>query len=76
MIEHDNFERTEINLYQRLIGNLMYSACGTRPDIAFAVGLLSRHNADPKKRSHSSSEESCAISEGDDVIRACVWEEI
>ena len=27
----------------------MYLACGTWPDIAFVVGLLSRHKADPRK---------------------------
>ncbi len=49
MIEHDDYEDTEIKQYQHLIGKLLYLACGTRPDIAFIVGLLSRHNADLKK---------------------------
>ena len=49
MIEHDDYEDTEIKPYQHLIGKLMYLACGTRPDIAFIVGLLSRHNTDPRK---------------------------
>lgn len=33
--------------YRHLIGNLMYLACGTRPNIAFVVGQLSHHNSDP-----------------------------
>lgn len=49
MIEHNNYEDTEIKPYQHLIGKLMYLACGIKPDIAFIVGLLNRHNADPKK---------------------------
>ena len=49
MIEHNDYEDTEIKPYQHLIGKLMYQACDTKPDIAFIVGLLSRHNADPKK---------------------------
>lgn len=48
MGEHDDYEEAELKLYQRLIGKLMYLSCGTRPDIAFVVGQLSRHNADPR----------------------------
>lgn len=34
---------TEIQLYQQIIGKLMYLACQTRPDIHFAVIHASRH---------------------------------
>lgn len=49
MIKLNNYKDIEIKPYQHLIGKLMYLACGTRPDIAFIVGLLSRHNADSRK---------------------------
>ena len=39
---------TEITAYQRLIGKLLYIACGTRPDIAFAVGCLSQQCLGPR----------------------------
>ncbi len=30
-------DKKEVKVYQQLLGSLMYVACGTRPDIAFAV---------------------------------------
>ena len=39
---------TNLIAYQCLIGKLMYLACGIRPDRAFVVGQLSRHNSDPR----------------------------
>ena len=42
-----NHQQADLTVYQRLIGKLIYLGCGTRPDIAFEVGQLSPHNADP-----------------------------
>ena len=33
--------------YQRAVGSLMYAMLGTRPDIAFAVSIVSRYSANP-----------------------------
>src|SRR5947199_4090019 len=33
--------------YQSAVGTLMYAMLGTRPDIAFAVSLVSRYAANP-----------------------------
>ncbi|GJX19014.1 hypothetical protein Tco_0221691 [Tanacetum coccineum] len=35
------------NKYAKVIGNLMYAMTCTRPDIAYAVGRLSRHTSSP-----------------------------
>lgn len=48
MLEPKNYEKADLCIYQRLVRKLIYLLCGTRPDIAFVVGQLSRHNADPR----------------------------
>ncbi len=48
MSEPGDYEKVDIKPYQRLIGKLMYLSCGTRSDIAFVVGQLSKYNLDTK----------------------------
>lgn len=50
MSESDNYDKVDLKVYQRLIRKLMYLLCGTKPDIAFTVGQLSKHNTDPRIR--------------------------
>ena len=38
---------TDVKSFQRAIGALMYPMLGTRPDLAFSVGALGRHAANP-----------------------------
>ena len=40
-------QKADERTYQRAIGQLQYLACGTRPDIAFAVGVLGRFRNQP-----------------------------
>jgi len=42
-------EPCDQKLYQSMIGSLMYAIAATRPDIAFAIGVLSRYSHDPSK---------------------------
>lgn len=37
MLDSNDYEETDFHEYQWLIDKLMYLACRTRPDIAFAV---------------------------------------
>lgn len=48
MQEEDDYEEADLKTYQRLVGKLMYLSCGTRPDIDFVVGQLSKRNSDPR----------------------------
>ena len=43
----DRASYSEINLYQRKIGSLLYAAVTTRPDIAFATSRLGRFLINP-----------------------------
>lgn len=46
----DGVDHEVVNVpYREAIGSLMYAMIGTRPDISFAVGLLSRYCEKPKK---------------------------
>ena len=45
-----NFDALETSTpYRNIVGKLMYAMVGTRPDIAFAVGYLSRFSSNPTK---------------------------
>ena len=44
------FSETETTLYRSLVGQLIHISRCTRPDIAFAVGVVSRYNQDPSNR--------------------------
>ena len=46
--ETDDDVEANLKDLQRIVGKLMYIACGTRPDIAFAVGCLSQNITDPR----------------------------
>ena len=47
---NNDLERTEMQKIPdaSTIGNLMYAQVGTRPDIAFVVGVLGRYLSDPR----------------------------
>ena len=47
----DDEEAVEQQLYQSLLGSLMYLSVCTRPDLAYAVGILARFSSKPN-RSH------------------------
>jgi hypothetical protein len=39
--------KEDVKWYQRAVGSLMYAMLGTRPDIAYAVSVVSRFAANP-----------------------------
>jgi len=42
-------EGVSLELYESAVGSLMYAMLGTRPDLAYAVGLVSQFNHSPKR---------------------------
>lgn len=49
----ENNEECDFNLYQELVGELLYIANRTRPDIAFVISYLSQYNKCPQKRHYT-----------------------
>lgn len=49
MLNTNDYEKTKFHKYQWLIGKLIYLVYKTKPDIAFAIGQLSKHNANSRK---------------------------
>jgi hypothetical protein len=48
-LEVNTFEPVDQTNYRSIIGSLMYLACGTRPDLSFAVNLLARYCNNPSE---------------------------
>lgn len=47
MPSEDQADKETISWYQSVVGSLMWPAIHTRPDIAYAVGVLSRYCSNP-----------------------------
>jgi hypothetical protein len=47
--KRDDEAACDRNLYQSMVGSLMYAMTATRPDIAYAVGAVSRYSHDPSE---------------------------
>ncbi|KAL0324815.1 UNVERIFIED_CONTAM: Retrovirus-related Pol polyprotein from transposon RE1, partial [Sesamum radiatum] len=48
MCAHEGQELEDATMYRKLVGSLIYLTL-TRPDISFAVGVMSRYLQNPKK---------------------------
>lgn len=49
MIKLNNYKEAKLQSYQHFISKSMHFIYGTRPDIVFAIGQLSKYNANPRK---------------------------
>lgn len=48
MLKDDNYEETDIKIYQCSIKKLIYLLCGTKPDIVFVIKKPNKWNTDPR----------------------------
>jgi hypothetical protein len=55
--------------YQSLIGSLLYAAMATRPDIAHAVGVLSRFNSAPNEAHMTAAKRVCRYLKGTNDLK-------
>lgn len=46
----EDYEETNLHIYQKLVRKLFYLSYGIRPDIVFEIKQLSRHNMDLRKK--------------------------
>jgi len=63
-ISPDNIEPVNPTAYRNIIGKLMYAMVGTRPDIAFAVGVLGRFASNPSKAHFKMAQHTVAYLKG------------
>ena len=49
MTDLEDYKRTDLRMYQRLVRKLIYILYGRRLYIAFVIEQLDRHNADLKE---------------------------
>ncbi|KAG5458578.1 MAG: reverse transcriptase (RNA-dependent DNA polymerase)-domain-containing protein, partial [Olpidium bornovanus] len=49
LLATNNSARVDTKRYKELVGSLLFVAMGTRPDIAFIVGYIRRHQSDPRQ---------------------------
>lgn len=48
--------KTSTDQYQKKVGSILFAAISTRPDIAFAVARLARHNLNPSEIHHKAAD--------------------
>ncbi|KJK84936.1 hypothetical protein H633G_11239 [Metarhizium anisopliae BRIP 53284] len=48
--------KKSIEVYQQKVGSILFAAISTRPDIAFAVSRLARHNLNPSEVHHRAAD--------------------